>query len=419
MSGLFRTEVLEHRQRAWLGKIQLIRPVTLTVLTVLVATIVVAVGTFIFFAHYTKKARIAGFLAPDLGLIRILPPQSAQLIDKQVREGQVVRKGDLMFVLSVDLTSAQGATQSMIQQEIAVRQHSLTDTLGQQRQLLRQQQQALTASVAAMMRELATFDQTMELLNQRMKLSQQTLTRYRELQVTQFVSEAQVQQKTEDLIDQQGRVRTVERDRMGLQRQIAAARAELAEMPLRGLAQQGETTRSIATVRQELAENEARREIVIRAPEDGTVTAVLADVGQIVQKDIALASLVPKRAQLQAYLFTPSSAIGFLTSEQSVLLRYQAYPYQKFGHYAGTVVSVSKTPLPPTDLASLPLSGVNQGGQEPLYRIIVAIDSQSVQAYGKAQPLQAGMQLEADILLDRRRIVEWLFEPVFSVTGKI
>jgi len=33
--------------------------------------------------------------------------------------------------------------------------------------------------------------------------------------------------------------------------------------------------------------------------------------------------------------------------------------------------------------------------------------------------LQAGMTLDADVRLDRRRLIEWLFDPLLSVTGRI
>jgi membrane fusion protein len=76
---------------------------------------------------------------------------------------------------------------------------------------------------------------------------------------------------------------------------------------------------------------------------------------------------------------------------------------------------VSRTPLQAAELASLALPQSN----EPLYRITVALDKQAVQAYGQAQPLAPGMQLDADVLLDRRRLIEWIFEPVLSVAGRV
>ena len=79
-----------------------------------------------------------------------------------------------------------------------------------------------------------------------------------------------------------------------------------------------------------------------------------------------------------------------------------------------------------------PLAGQRTGGRcrwprarhpgrarEPLYRITVALDAQTVQAYGRGQPLVAGMQLDADVLLERRRLIEWIFEPLFSVAGRV
>jgi membrane fusion protein len=64
------------------------------------------------------------------------------------------------------------------------------------------------------------------------------------------------------------------------------------------------------------------------------------------------------------------------------------------------------------------LIGNAQAG-EPYYRVVVALDLQSVMAYGKAEPLKPGMLLEADILGERRRLIEWVFEPLYSLNGHL
>jgi membrane fusion protein len=155
----------------------------------------------------------------------------------------------------------------------------------------------------------------------------------------------------------------------------------------------------------------------VTAPESGIVTAVLADFGHAVDPGKPLLSLVPKDAMLQANLYAPSKAIGFVKPGDSVLLRYQAYPYQKFGHGKGIVASVSRTALPANDIANLGTG--NQTRVEPLYLITVNLESQSVSAYDKLQPLQAGMLLEADVRQESRRLYEWVLEPLYSVTGKL
>ena len=54
-----------------------------------------------------------------------------------------------------------------------------------------------------------------------------------------------------------------------------------------------------------------------------------------------------------------------------------------------------------------------------MYRIVVALAQQHVTVYGQSVILQSGMQLDADIVLERRRLVEWLLNPLYSLTGKL
>jgi len=55
---------------------------------------------------------------------------------------------------------------------------------------------------------------------------------------------------------------------------------------------------------------------------------------------------------------------------------------------------------------------------EPVYRITVRPARQSVTAYGDEVPLHPGMQLDADIALEKRRLYEWLLDPLYTITGK-
>jgi len=49
----------------------------------------------------------------------------------------------------------------------------------------------------------------------------------------------------------------------------------------------------------------------------------------------------------------------------------------------------------------------------------VALDSQHVMAYGKAEPVKPGMAVEADILMERRRLIEWVFEPLYGIGSRL
>jgi membrane fusion protein len=421
MPSLFRSEVIEGRQQAWLGSIQLVRPVPLAVLTALVVVTALAVGGFLVEGRYTRKAHIAGVLVPDRGVLRLMPPQSGTVIESHVVEGRVVRKDDLLFVLSPDRATLSGDTQAAVQQSLATRGRSLQDTSRQTMDLERAQRGALDRQIEDMRRELRQMDAEEDLQRQRFALVDQAVAQWESLQNDNFVSAAQVRAKKEERLGVQAQLQALARQRVAQQRAIGVLEEQRRGLPLHTQVALGEIERDLATLAKESAETEASQRIYIRAPQDGVVTAVLAEPGHSVSPAAALASLLPAGARLQAQLFAPSSAVGFVRPNQPVQLRYQAFPYQKFGHHAGQVLQVSRTPLQAAELAGLPLPEAMKAtpGAEPLYRITVTLDQQAVQAYGQAQPLAAGMQLEADVLLDRRRLIEWIFEPLLSVTGRV
>ena len=418
MSSFFRAEALEHRDREWLGSIQLIRPVSLGVLTVLAVGIVCAVAAYLCLGEYTRKARVTGYLVPDRGVIRLVAPQAATVLESHVAEGRPVRRGEVLFVLSVGQATLAGDTQAAIQRSIAARAESLQGA-SRQRSLLEQNQvAAIDRQLQDMQQELASMRAEGDLQRQRLALAEQARVQYESLRNENFVSAAQVRSKAEEVLNVQAQLQALERQRSTRQREIATLQAQRRELPLQTQSAQGAIDRDMAALAQQTAENEARQRIVVRAPEDGVVSGVLAEPGQTVTPAVALASLLPAGARLQAQLYAPSSAVGFVRPDQVVELRYQAFPYQKFGHQSGEVVQVSRSPLQASELAGLGLPATSTGS-EPLYRITVALDRQSVTAYGQSQALAPGMQLEADVLLDRRRLIEWLFEPVLGIAGRV
>jgi len=417
--SFFRPEALEHRERDWLGSIQLIRPVSLAVLTALVLLIALAVAAYLALGQYTRKARVGGYLVPDRGVIRLVAPQAGTVVESHVAEGRSVRRGEVLFVLAVGQATMSGDTQAAVQSSIASRALSLQGA-ARQRSLLEQNQiGAIDRQIDEMQRELGSMKIESDLQTQRLTLAQQAQTQYESLRNDNFVSAAQVRAKAEEVLNVKAQLQGLERQRASRLREIAALQAQRRELPLQAQSAQGAIDRELAALAQQTAENEARQRVVVRAPQDGVVTGVLAEPGQTVTPAVALASLLPADAKLQAQLFAPSSAVGFVRAHQVVQLRYQAFPYQKFGHQSGEVVQVSRSPLQAAELAGLALPASLSASGEPLYRITVALDQQSVAAYGQPQALSPGMQLEADVLLDRRRLIEWLFEPVLGIAGRV
>jgi membrane fusion protein len=418
---LFRPEVLAERQSQWLGTV-IVKPRPSHRWFALFSVVAGAgLLALLFGATYVRKAHVGGWLVPDQGIARVFAAQSGVVTRFLASEGQQVRQGQPLLVLSTEQQSmALGNTQANIARTLAMRRDSLDDEARQNQQLLRQQSAALSARLDAIRTEQEQLKEEIGLQQARLDLAGKSEQRQAELRKRGFISDQQVQTATEAKLENASKLRVLRRNLTELQRDRLALEGELRDLPLKFQAQIAAIERNSAAVTQELSEVEARREIVVPAPKSGTVTAIQAETGGSVTPSVPLLSIVPYGGRLDAHLYTPSRAIGFVRQGQRVLLRYQAYPYQKFGHYGGVVTSVARSALNPAELPAQ-LSGLTNAGErsgEPVYRVTVRLDSQHVMAYGQPVPLQPGMQLEADLLVERRRLIDWVLDPLYSFTGK-
>lgn len=413
----YRQQALDFRRNKQYGTVLLARPLSHRMMTVMAALI--GAGLLVFLATFstTRKAHCQGVLLPDIGVLRVQPGQAGIVVEQRAREGQYVRKGAVLFVLNAERsTGLAGSTELAVSQLLQTRRDSFSRELAESAQHLRQRSAAVQQRHDDLRNEAARLGDQVGLQQQRVTLAEQAYGRYRELQATNYISAAQLQEKQGELLDQRQRLADLQRLQMGKQRELASARDELLELRAQGERDAHALQRNVAALEQDLAENHARREIVVRAPQDGVVTAIMANPGQAVAANAVLAAVLPDGAQLEAEIYAPSRSVGFVKPGMQVLLRYHAYPYQKFGQHAAIVRDVTHTSVAPDELPD----GVAAGGRtEPMYRIRLKLSRQSVQAYGKHVPLKSGMLLDASIMLERRRLFEWVLEPLFSISGRV
>ncbi len=411
----FREEVGREQARSSMGGIVLIRPLSFTLLTAAALSLAAVVLAYLVLAEYAKKAPLTGTLIPASGAIRVVAQQPGLVRDRRVREGEKVAAGEALLRLVDARATPEGepvgsATAALAGRRIAQVRRQRDET----RAASRAEQAAIAGRIAGLEAELLQLDGEIEAVVARETLSRRSLARLDELGLRGFASPAQRQQKEEEALELRSRRHAAARARLALERESAGLRAEAAEARSRSRAQLSALDAQVAALDQERIERRAQAEALVNAPAAGTVAAILVEPGQVVASGATLLTLLPEGSPLQAHLFAPSRAVGFVRAGQEVLLRYPAFPFQKFGSHRARVLSVSRTAIAPAELGFAPADG----SREPLYRVKVALEAQTVAAYGRAEPLQAGMQVEADVLLDRRRLIEWVFEPIFSLAGR-
>jgi len=410
--------VLKARSARSLGQIILTPHPRTTWLVVIAAVLGLLVVLFLTFGTYTRRATVTGQLVPSTGVIRVHTPQAGVVLERKVNEGQVVQKGDVLFVLNSDrLGPGARELQADIGQQVDERRRSLEAELARNKGVEAAEIGHLERRAGTLRAEQQSIERQMEQQRIRLKLAEDARKRYQGLADQDYIAREQLFQKEAELSEQQSRLQALERDALVAQRELATTLREIENTRVRYANQNGLLERGVSSAQQELTEVEARRRVVITAPESGRATLVSGEAGQSVDTPRPLLNLVPSDAKLEVRLYAPSRTMGFVRPGDAVLLRYQSFPYQKFGQHEGVVASVSNNAVTSTELAGFQIPDVPPG--EPVYAIVVTLKAQNVTAYGKQWPLSAGMRLDADILQETRRLWEWMLEPLYSITGSM
>ena len=414
--SLFRQEVLAAKADTSAGPALHIRPVganRLTAFFVLLAVLVVGV---LVFGSYTKKERVQGVIQARDGVAMIVPPEAGQVKRVLVKEGQRVKAGDVLAEMSYERFSDEGSTQALIENTLK----------GQREQVLAQAQgqnaahqaslDALDQRIAQGQRDAASLAEEARLMSQQIASTRKLLEQLKPLLAEKIVSELQYEQQNQTLLEQNARLQTLQRQRGAMLADMTQAREEREKIAAQHRVTRAGLDRDLLSLQQESVQRRGARLTLLKAPIDGVVSGLVATAGQTAPAGASLGSIVPSQSPLEAVLYVPSTAIGFIKTGQGVRLSYDAFPYQRFGQYHGVIESVSETDVPVASGA-----GGGQGNQDrrAFFLVRVKLDSGAVKAYGTEVPLRPGHTLAADIEIDRRKLIRWMLDPLFAFSGKL
>ena len=411
---LFRQEAIDAQREKYLGEATIARPVPFWVFTTLAAGAAALIIIVAIWGQYTRRERVEGYLELDSGAARVLIPDAGRISELLIKEGDEVTAGAPMAKISYDRsTQTASSTSGAISDELASRKIILEKEQNQWRELGAQQVQQVKKRVLDLQNEASQIDREIKLQEQRLGSAREQAKRFAQLSSEKFVSDVVARQKQDEATDQEIRLQALKRQRVTLDRDMSSAKMDEPAVAMKSRTEVEKVARQISEIQQSLTQEDARRETVIRAPVTGTVTNIAVNPGQSVAADTPLATVVPSGSGLYAELLVPTRAVGFIAKGHEVVLRYEAFPYERFGQYRGTVVDISRAVWSPGEKIG-PMAV-----REPVYRVAVKLDRQSVGAIGQEFPLRAGMLANADILLEKRTLLEWMFEPVLQLRGRL
>ncbi|HTY51176.1 MAG TPA: HlyD family type I secretion periplasmic adaptor subunit [Steroidobacteraceae bacterium] len=427
-------------------------PVKRAVLWTVIAFVVTAIAWAVV-GKISVVAAAPGRFIPDGRVKEIQPLESSIVKAIHVKEGQHVKRGDLLLELDPTLDAADVAADAdkygFNQLEQARLSAELTDRMPQYSRILqprarvameeqmrrareRDYQSKLTQAQAALQGKRAALDAAVE-----------TLDKYRETMAIDAVRESSARPLADSgALSREDYLKV--KEQLVQDRDDLAAQVNTAEEAKDAV---GEAEHAVEQVRQDRAAEifsdldqrvaqepalkgdlDKSRELYalkwLRAPVDGVVQEVdVTTVGQVVTPAQSLVTIVPDGTPLIVEATVTNEDIGYVRVGQPVQVKVDTFPFQKYGTLPGTLTWISpdaedknaasknvdaRSGVPQRDPRTSP-ENPNAGY---VYKVHIRTDQPRFRVQGALRPVQAGMTVQADITTDRRRVIAFFLSPV-------
>ena len=408
--ALFRQEAIDflHQRHSW-GEVVSLQPISSTILSWTLAGLVVLILCFLSIAQYARKETVIGYLTPTFGTAKIFVPQQGFIKELQVKDGQEVAEGDpLLTVVTSQITADGNDVNATVLAELTQQRDVIKRQIAAEERRTASEHDRLASAIKGIEVETAQLEDQRKIQNERLKLSESFVSSGATLSASGALPAIELKRRELAALEQKQNVASLDQQITARRTQLTDARHTLEQLPIVATERIRVLRGDLSGIEQRVAEVNGRRAYVIKAPTSGRVSTLQATVGQIADPRHMQLEIIPLDSTLQAQLFFPTRAFGFVRPGQQVRILYDAFPYQKFGTYRGSVTRISHSILTGNETTG-PITL-----KEPAYRVSVALERPDIDAYGLKMPLQPDMLLKADVILEQRSLMRWLLDPVFS-----
>ncbi|EPT8505283.1 toxin secretion, membrane fusion protein [Vibrio parahaemolyticus] len=414
MSSLFRQQAVDAQKQRLYGSISLAQPASIYGVALVLCMIVVMIAVFLFVSEYTRKETVRGYLVPEKGVLKTYASRAGTIEQLHVSEGELVLKGQPLATLVLRQGTSSGAQLSqVVVEQYKLQLLSLVAELKIQDEIEQKELQRVKQAIKDVDAKLVAYNELMQIAEDKLSLQENKLRQQDRLFNDGYLSLSEYQDKQQQSLTLKQELHNARTSVINLRAERNSLLAQLALLPSEYALKRSNIERQQADLQRVISETETNYRYVIEAPESGVVAAIPVVEGEFIASSRPLLTLLPENAVLVAELLMPTRSSGFMEVGHTAKLRFDAFPYQRFGSITSEVVRIDKS-LVVDGEADLPFQLT-----EPVYRVRTKLSRQQVVAYGEAFPLKAGMLFEADIILDKRSLIEWILDPIYSLKGRL
>jgi membrane fusion protein len=367
---------------------------------------------FLVFGSFPKYVTVKGVVIPDQGLLKVQLQRSGTIRKIEIKEGQSIEKGQLLFHITQDRITLDGDELGSkklagIDQLMKLNHESLS--LAHKNS--EEERAKLSHEIRSIQRRIVENLEKSKIFGERIKIKENDLNSLRDLFAKDLVNLKEVKDTQVALLALQEQAHDIEGTTSELQMRLNQRKFDLQQVQTKLKETSAQLGRSDIELESQRGEIDLTTAQTIISPVRGRVVGLNAIEGQTVDSATTLLHIVPEGAKLAISLPIPSRSMGQIQAGNRVIYSLDPYPPSLFGYRYGQVISVSQSIILPRDFSANDMLAV----QEPSYRVLVAIDEDFQQVKDQRTPLQPGTGVDARIVIEDRKIYEWIFQPLLQL----
>ena len=421
LKNIYRKEAIEYKKIHWKGKALLLAGIPAWLVTLLASLFLLALVLFLIFCTFTQRIDVRGEVITLPHSVNVFAPQQGFVVNQHVKVGDIVNKGQPLYELDVSRNTINGnvsaAQIEVINEKIANAEDiisKLTRNKAETLTALDKQIKTTSASLAETNRMLATTQVGLNKMHT-------NLSSYDKYLKDGLITKDQYNYQHSLYFQQQSAYQSLVTQKMQLESQLTQTNSDKITKAADFDNQISSQHNQINDYKNQLVESNANGNLIIKATTNGKIESLAVTKGQMVENGSSLAQIKPT-GDIEYYLilWLPNNTIPYVKPGDTINIRYDAFPADKFGQFPGKVISISSVPASRQEMAEY--TNVNNGTSQQelaLYKAIIKIKDKTFNYNGKTLTLSNGLKAQAVVFLEERPLYMWMFTPFYKMTQSV
>lgn len=411
---LFRAEAIEGKRLRITGKVLLIQPLSIYLISIFIFVLLFLVITYLSMFEYDRKETVKGYLVPKHGVIKTYSGKDGVLEELFVKEGDIVSQGQPIARIRNSQSLSSGIELSIaLATEINNQIEALDREISIENEIFVEEMERINNQLVQLRNSLIAIKKVKKTAQRRLSIKESRLSKNKHLFDKGFMSKNQLFALQEEYLEALELTERLDKEISATSVDISSLESEKMSLPNKILLKKTLIERNIYELSAQKVRLNSQFEIVKKAPQSGLITTIQSLEGSQIYSNTPLLSIIPIDSPLEIELLLPTRAAGFVELGDLVNIRFDAFPYQKFGVTKGEIISIEKSLILPNE-KNIPIKV-----GEAMYRVRAKLNKQYITAYGSKYPLKVGMFADGDIVVETRTLLDWLLDPIYAIKGKL